>query len=144
MESHGKNLRKGRCSQPGGMYLLTWATDRRNPWFADWVLGRLVVMSLRRVHDRGDVESLAFVVMPDHVHWLIRLGDRLLQNLMQDVKSYSGFHVKQSIQRHSEAIPVAIWQKSYHDHALQGRKCSRCSALYRDESGACRHRQIST
>ncbi len=82
-------------------------------------MGRLVVMSLRRVHDRGDVESLAFVVMPDHVHWLIRLGDRLLQNLMQDVKSYSGFHVKQSIQRHSEAIPVAIWQKSYHDHALR-------------------------
>lgn len=78
-----------------------------------------MVASLRRAHDRGDVESLAFVVMPDHVHWLIHLGRLPLQDLMRDVKSYSGFYVKQSIQRRDEATPVVIWQTGYHDHALR-------------------------
>ena len=35
---------------------------------------RLLVHELRRLHDSGDVKSLAWVVMPDHLHWLFQLN----------------------------------------------------------------------
>ena len=68
--------------------------------------------------------------MPDHVHWLIKLGSQSLQNLMRDVKSYSGFHLKQQIQQQSGATPVVIWQKGYHDHALRREECVQDVARY--------------
>ena len=116
---HSRDLRKGRFSQAGGVYLLTWATEQRMPWFSDWTLGRLVVGSLRRAHGNGDAESLAFVVMPDHVHWLAVLCRRGLGDLLRDVKSHSGYSVKQALRRRPGREPKTIWQEGYHDHALR-------------------------
>ena len=95
--AHSKDLRKGRFSQPNGIYLLTWATANRMPWFADWSLGRLVIASLRQAQEAGSAETLAFVIMPDHVHWLITLGDVLLEKLVRNVKSRAGFNVKRNL-----------------------------------------------
>jgi len=116
---HGKDLRKGRVSQPGGIYLITFATECRVPWFKDWALGRLVVASMRRAQEQQLVQSLAFVVMPDHVHWLIELENTLLQTVMREVKGHSGFYVKKSIRQTGERVPSAVWQEGYHDHALR-------------------------
>ena len=116
---HSKDLRKGRYSQTGGVYLLTWVTSGREKYFADWVLGRLVVASLRRMHEQSKAESLAFVVMPDHVHWLVTLGNLPLEDLMRDTKSHSGFYVKRHIEQQGGNAPKAIWQEGYHDHALR-------------------------
>jgi REP element-mobilizing transposase RayT len=127
---HSKDLRKGRFSQPNGVYLLTWATYQRKPWFSDWTLGRLVVNSLRRAQALHAVESLAFVVMPDHVHWLVSLGNLLLEELMRNVKGHSGFHVKQYLRQQSGAVPKEIWQEGYHDHALRSDECVQDAARY--------------
>jgi REP element-mobilizing transposase RayT len=116
---NGKNLRKGRFSQKGGIYLLTFVTAGRQPWFADWRIGRLVVASIRRAQEQGQAENLAFVVMPDHVHWLVSLGEADLAALMRDVKGHSGFHVKKYLLEHGVANPKQIWQEGYHDHALR-------------------------
>jgi putative transposase len=127
---HSKDLRKGRVSQIGYVYSITWTTDKRKPWFSDLILGRLVVASLRRIHDLGFVESLAFVIMPDHVHWLIGLKNGSLATVMRDVKSHSGFYVKQLIQKRGLAQPKAIWQDGYHDHALRAEENLRNVARY--------------
>lgn len=127
---HGKNLRKGRYSQQGGIYLLTFVTANRQPWFADWHVGRLVVASLRRAHTQDQAESLAFVVMPDHVHWLISLVDTDLAGLMRNVKSYAGFHVKKRLQQQGILTPQSIWQEGYHDHALRKEEDLKDTARY--------------
>jgi len=116
---HGKDLRKGRVSILGQAYSITWATDRRTPWFADFHLGRLVVASLRQAHDAGAVESLAFVVMPDYVHWLMVLRQGSLPATMREVKGHSGFHVKQRLIERGAELPRIIWQEGYYDHALR-------------------------
>lgn len=116
---HGKNLRKGRFSQAGGICLLTFVTAGRQAWFADWRVGRLVVASMRRAHEQEQAESLAFVVMPDHAHWLVSLGKADLAGLMRDVKSHCGFHVKKYLVESRFANPKHIWQEGYHDHALR-------------------------
>ena len=86
---HGHALRKGRVSEPGYAYLLTTVTDRRRPVFGDWRIGRLLVAELRAEHEAGRVESLAWVVMPDHLHWLTILREGTLDALMRRVKSRS-------------------------------------------------------
>src|SRR3990167_7931713 len=71
----GHALRQGRFSEPGRAYLLTAVTHKRKPVFNDWQLARLLIAEMRDAHKAKTVESLAWVLMPDHLHWLVVLGD---------------------------------------------------------------------
>jgi REP element-mobilizing transposase RayT len=113
---HSKDLRKGRISEGGRLYLLTTVTRDRLPLFRDFRLGRIVVHSFRYHHEKGMVSSLAFVVMPDHVHWLAELkSDNGLEGLMRSFKSYTSLMMNRV--RGTSGQPV--WQAGYHDHALR-------------------------
>ena len=73
-KAHGSDLRKGRVSEPGRIYLVTTTTHNRQRFFDDFHLGWVVVGAMRH-HDRtGNTDTLAYVVMPDHLHWLFSLG----------------------------------------------------------------------
>ena len=124
---HSRDLRKGRVSEPGRVYHVRAATEGRRPLFDDLFLGREVVRCLRFVHQRGDVESLAFVVMPDHLHWLFRLtGSRMLDGVMHAVKRHSA----RQINRLRGTQGMAVWQKGYFDRALRGEDDPRVAARY--------------
>ena len=112
--AHSKDLRRGRHSEPGRAYLVTAVCEGRARVFADWRLGRLVVQEFRLAQDLGLAESLAWVVMPDHFHWLCVLRKGSLARLMQRVKSRSAIAVNRATQSKS-----ALWQAGYHDHALR-------------------------
>lgn len=87
MPSHSRDLRKGRFSEEGRIYLLTTATWERVPLFSDMVLGRVVVQAMRFQEYEGRIEGLAFVVMPDHLHWLVALQHQVaLSAVMKSVK----------------------------------------------------------
>lgn len=70
---HSSALRKGRFSEANRIYLITSVSENRVPWFRDLYLGRIVVRAFMGA--RPEAETLAFVVMPDHFHWLMQLGD---------------------------------------------------------------------
>jgi REP-associated tyrosine transposase len=111
-------LRKGRWSAPGQVYLITTVTHRRHPHFADLTLGRRVVSEMRSLHKAGMVDSLAWVLMPDHLHWLIRLGERSdLATVMKRFKARSARAVNDTL-----GLSGPIWQRAYHDHALRARR----------------------
>ena len=107
-------LRCGRFSQANGIYLLTANTLNREPLFSDWRVGRLVVAQFRHEHTQGSVNSLAWVVMPDHFHWLIQLHKGTLAGLMSRVKSRSS----KAINTHT-GQNRRVWQRGYHDRALR-------------------------
>ncbi|WP_028455391.1 REP-associated tyrosine transposase [Chitinilyticum litopenaei] len=109
-EFHACNLRKGRYSQNGQIYLLTSITAERTPLFSDWRVGRLLVNELRM----SKVDTLAFVIMPDHLHWLCRLEQQNLSAVIQAVKSRSAI----MINRHRRGAGK-VWQPGFHDHALR-------------------------
>ena len=60
--SHANQLRTGRYSQSGQIYLLTAVTHLREPVFSDWRAGRLVVDQFRQAQTEGYADSLAWVV----------------------------------------------------------------------------------
>jgi len=74
----------------------------------------VVVQALRYQHDQGRVNSLAYIVMPDHLHWLVVLrGDTGLDALMHSIKSYTSHRLGQEVGK-------PLWQTGYHDRALRG------------------------
>jgi len=67
-------LRKGRHSLHHQVYCITTVTRDRQPLFADLTTVRLLAHQLRLLHESKKVTSLAWVIMPDHLHWLIQLN----------------------------------------------------------------------
>jgi len=57
--SGNRALRYGRYSEPHRLYLLTTVTWKRQPFFADLFIGRIVVEEMRRVEGDGLLQSMA-------------------------------------------------------------------------------------
>ena len=112
--SHSCNLRTGRFSEPGRIYLVTSRLDKRRTDFVDWRLGRLLVDELRDVQMAGLANSLAWVVMPDHFHWLVELRAGSLSAVVQRVKSKTAIAVNRVTGRQGR-----FWQWGYHDKAVR-------------------------
>ncbi len=121
----GCKLRKGRFSETGRAYLVTTVTNERKTIFDDWVLARFLVMELRHAHDTGLVESLAWVIMPDHLHWLFTLQNATLASVIRCVKSRSAITINQH-----KGTNGRIWQKGFHDRAIRHDEDIRSVARY--------------
>ena len=63
---HAGNLRAGRYSEQGRIYLISTVTQNRIPWFHDVRKARCVVACMRAAQQRGLADTLAYVLMPDH------------------------------------------------------------------------------
>jgi REP element-mobilizing transposase RayT len=122
---HAHHLRTGRVTEPGRVYLLTTTRYERQPLFSDFILGRLLVAELRAADAQGWVSSLAWVVMPDHLHWLVQLQTYSLDELMRRIKSNSARLINRRLGR---AGPV--WQDGYHDRALRKDQDLQIAARY--------------
>lgn len=110
------DLRKGRYSEQQHAYFVTTVlAERERRYFADFSCARCVVAEMRALHDDEAVSSLAWVIMPDHVHWLFQLGVQMdLSAVMKRFKAYSARRVNGHLNRQG-----ALWQKAFYDHALR-------------------------
>ena len=68
-------LRRGRVSLPGQVYHVTASTLGRRPWFADFHVGCEAVRAFHQQVALADARLLAWVLMPDHGHWLLQMGE---------------------------------------------------------------------
>ncbi|WP_248750792.1 transposase [Pseudomonas sp. MWU15-20650] len=118
-------LRRGRYSEPGRAYLVTAVVHQRRPLFRDFYLGRLLVAELKRAHDAGQVNSLAWVIMPDHFHWLFELNDTTLPDVMRQTKSRSTLSINRK-----RCTQERFWQRGYHDRAVRTEEDLRKVARY--------------
>ena len=106
---HSRNLRVGRRSIPGCAYLVTTATHRRLPLLQKFQQACLVCRAIDHVSRMSDTQTLCYVVMPDHLHWLIQLGEQHgLSTTVSMMKNLS-----------SRWLGGQIWQAGFHDRALR-------------------------
>ena len=120
------SLRKGRISLRNQAYHITACTYGRAPLFAEFTCARLLVAEMQLLQRRLHIDSLAWVVMPDHIHWLFQLDGPL--GLSQVIKTLKGRSAR-SIARHL-GRQSAIWQKGFHDHAIRHDEDLRAVARY--------------
>lgn len=119
-------LRRGRFSEPGRTYLVTTVTHARRPLFLDLYAARSAIAELKRCQTEGEAESLAWVLMPDHLHWLVTLtGCPHLARLMQRFKSRSAIAINRCLGREGK-----VWQSAYHDHGLRRDEDLQAAARY--------------
>jgi len=120
-----RNTRKGRHSEPGQMYLLTAITKDREPFFFDWRVGALIAKQFQQADRDLAVDSLAWVVMPDHFHWLIGLKDKPLSEVVARAKSKGNHLVNKELARSG-----SIWQRGFHDRAIRREEDLKAVARY--------------
>jgi len=111
---HGRSLRKCRYSESGRPYLITTVTHNRKPIFSSFDISRLLIHELRKSSKELNIESLAWVVMPDHLHWLFVLNQSTVSEVTKRIKGASAH----SINRYRNCS-VPVWQKGFHDHAIR-------------------------
>ncbi|MEH3021220.1 MAG: transposase [Pseudomonas oryzihabitans] len=126
MSSRHAALRRGRVSLPGQLYLLTSTTVERQPLLSDFHLACAAARAFNDPRLLDDARLLAWVLMPDHVHWLIALGERFsLDELVLRLKSASARRVN-AVRR----TQGALWAPAYHDHALRAEEDVQAVARY--------------
>jgi REP element-mobilizing transposase RayT len=109
---HSRSLRLGRASLIGQIYIVTFVTKDRKPWFIDPPCARLMMEVLGKAEK---CRTFGFVVMPDHVHWVMQLGEGAeLSQVLHFVKSVSAHLLNKYLGRHG-----TLWQDGFHDHALR-------------------------
>jgi REP element-mobilizing transposase RayT len=110
-----RRTRLGRCSISGQIYHVIAATHDRVTHFSDFTRGRFVVKALMRVRSERIAATLAYVVMPDHLHWLMQLRGRMdLSSCVGNIKSYSARMLNEFTKSSG-----AVWQRGFFDNAIR-------------------------
>ncbi len=120
-----QRLRKGRFAEQGRLYLVTLVTVERERLFTDWVAARPVIQALKAAHTENTVESLAWVIMPDHLHWLFELKSNDLSRVIGRTKSRSTVFFNREQTRGG-----ALWQEGFHDRAVRREEDIKAVARY--------------
>jgi REP element-mobilizing transposase RayT len=122
-----RDLRKGRISIPGQTYLITSVIRGRTPVFGSLKAGRVLVQAMRRQQLEGSAETLAYVVMPDHLHWLMVLGmQHNLSSVLRSLKANSAHGIRAL----GPSFGEFAWQPGFHDRALRREEDLKAVARY--------------
>jgi putative transposase len=98
------------------VYHVTTATVDRWPTFYELAAARVVARCVNSAVLLGDAKTLCWMLMPDHLHWLLRLGDEHeLATIVRRVKGASAIQINRLVRRPGGAV----WAPSFHDHAMR-------------------------
>jgi REP element-mobilizing transposase RayT len=110
------DLRKGRYSQEGGEYFITFATSKRLKLFDDFDLAKIFCQQIARNEQACHCRWFTWVLMPDHFHGLLRLDnpDADLSSTVGKLKGSSAYLLNQY-----RGQSGRIWQSAFYDRALR-------------------------
>ena len=104
-----------------GIYFITTVTKNRMPLFRDGDTIELLFGVLRDVKRQHPFESIAYCIMPDHIHLMLRVTDITNHNIstiMHAVKRQFTLRYKQrrNLQKFS------AWQTRFYDHIIRNQE----------------------
>ena len=107
-------LLRGRMSQHGSAYSITTVVHGRRPLLADAANAVMVRDEMLAICQEGRIDSLAWVIMPDHLHWLFQLNEGSLGQCLQRFKSRTARSVNLA-----NGLQGPLWQSGYYEHRLR-------------------------
>jgi putative transposase len=110
------DLRKGRNSEPLRIYFVTTVLAcRSEACFSDFQCARIAVSGIRDAHEAETADALAWVIMPDYVHWLFQLReDSSLSVVVKRYKAVTAQRINRLLGRKG-----SLWQRTFFDHAVR-------------------------
>ena len=90
-------------------FFVTASLRDRQLLFADDAAAKIVLDSLQFFRAHGEIELYGYVIMPDHVHFVVRpVSPLTLPNMMRRFKTYTAHTIGAG----------AIWEDGYHSEVL--------------------------
>lgn len=109
------DLRKGRYSQKHGEYFITFNTYTKQPFFNNFDLACLFSQQILINEKKHHCTWLTWVLMPDHFHGLINIGEKsALSQAVGALKGSSSFMLNKKRKQQGK-----LWQDSFYDRALR-------------------------
>jgi len=119
-------LRRGRASICNAAYLITTTTQNRKPLFTHFPAACSAARCFEDATLLRNSRMLAWVLMPDHAHWLLQLGEAdNLDEVIGRLKSASSRNANRALNRKGP-----LWSKAFHDHALREEEDLQAVARY--------------
>jgi REP element-mobilizing transposase RayT len=115
---NASNLRRGRISLPNHVYHITKCAHRgflEHGGLASDASATVIIEAILHQHTHHRCHAFAFVVMPDHFHWLFALPE--CTTVHERMKVLCGW-CSQEIRRLSGARE-SVWQDGFFDHAVR-------------------------
>jgi REP element-mobilizing transposase RayT len=116
------NLYRGRRPIPGGRYFITLCSKDRRSGLTAPATAAAILATWRLQHAEGDYTFHCGTVMPDHIHCIFTLGDRLSLG-----KAVIKFKAKTKEELKLQGLS---WQRDFYDHWLRAEKSMEGFARY--------------
>ncbi|HSB73375.1 MAG TPA: transposase [Candidatus Methylomirabilis sp.] len=104
-----------------GAYFVTVCTKDHVPWFRDKNIAEILEETWERLPDRiPRIRRDAFVVMPDHIHFVLWMGDNTSTNPTVSLGEVVR-HLKAVVARRVRVAgnPDFAWQRNYYEHVVR-------------------------
>lgn len=110
-------LRKGRVSVVGQVYHVTSRALPRTSPFADFRAAAVASRAFLDVSNAGRGKLLAWVLMPDHAHWLVELEvNSSLSGFVATLKRRSTSAIRKAS---GDEAGQSLWMDGFYDRAIR-------------------------
>lgn len=110
-ERKTNDMLKGRMSVPFANYFVTLCIKQRKSGLTATQVGAVVKNTLRKHQQSHDIHLYCATIMPDHIHLLFQLQERLtLSQVIGKFKSATNESLK---------ISGLTWQDNFYDHRIR-------------------------
>ncbi len=103
---------------PNTIVFITCVTRDRYPYLKSKMDIDLFLLTLSKVNETIHFELLAYVVLPDHFHWLMKVDDPTgnFSKVLHSIKRNFTLNYKraQGIQ-----YSISVWQRGFWDHVIR-------------------------
>jgi len=103
---------------PNAVVFITVVTHDRKPYLEPADDIELFWNTVRRVQTIHPFRLLAYVILPDHFHWLMRVDSESgnFSSILHSIKRNYTLNFKKA---HSITIPFNLWQERFWDHVIR-------------------------
>ena len=103
---------------PNAIIFITCVTRDRLPYLRDELDVQLLLETMRRVQVVHPFQLLAYVILPDHFHWLMRANSNLdtFSTVLHSVKRNYTLNYKSA---HQLGTTLNLWQARFWDHVIR-------------------------
>ena len=100
-----------------GTYFLTIVTKDRLNLFLDYANAKTLYNAIKRVQYRKPFEILAYCILPDHWHILIRLPeyDNAFSQKIREIKRLTTYALRESMENPN----LVVWQDRFWEHTVR-------------------------
>ena len=108
--------RRNKPANPDAEFFITVVTRHRNSWFSSISSRNLIQFEMANMSNRYDLKFLAWVILPNHIHWLLAPCKADYSKLVFTFKKAVSSKYKM---RGSLSTGDKFWQDRFWEHTIR-------------------------